>query len=165
MTQLVVEAKTLLGEVEEYDVQPQKEALWKYKQELATDEQKSQESYDKMLTSLSGGALGISITLVQFFDKTGLTGQWLLITAWVSWTLSLTGVLWSFWISVRQLRETMKLIDARTHQLKTFNDCEELHGQLTKDRFSPWIRRFNFWSGTLFCIGAMAFAIFAFVNL
>ena len=52
-----------MSEYDEPVSQDQSSKYWKYRNELIALEQKSQAEYDRLVASLSGGALGVSLLL------------------------------------------------------------------------------------------------------
>ena len=91
------------------------EDLRQYRNHLVTAEQKSQEDFDKTLITLSGGALGISFAFVKdVIGNSPMLSAYLLIWAWMSWTLSLACTLFSYYSSHWALRHAIKQVDAGT---------------------------------------------------
>ena len=80
----------------------------RYRESLEALKQKSQDSYDKTVLSLSAGALGLSFAFVK-----DIVGSWppqayaWLFAAWVSWGVGVTSALFSFLCSQRALRKAI----------------------------------------------------------
>ena len=102
------------GPVLEGDLVPLLVQDWvQYRRDLMTLEQKAQEKYDTTVVYLSSGALGISFAFVDNFIKEGsIQSVGWLIFAWVTWGLSVTMALGSFYTSAQAMRRTIKDIDA-----------------------------------------------------
>lgn len=80
-----------------------------YRKHLAQLEAQSQDAYDKAVITLSAGALGVSLAFLR--DIVGPAGTHdlsLALVAWISWTVSLASVLWSFYSSRAALRWTIR---------------------------------------------------------
>lgn len=90
-------------------------ALSAYRQSLIDAEKQGQDSFDKTVLSLSGGALGISFLFIK--DVIGphpiIHPGWLL-SAWICWALSTLAVLSSFYTSNRALRKAIEQCDKGT---------------------------------------------------
>ncbi len=93
--------------------QSQGEGLKEYRQVLVLAEEKAQEDFDKTVLSLSGGALGVSFAFVdKFVAPAVMKSPFLLFAAWLSWGLSVTVVLASFFFSQLAMRRAIKQVDA-----------------------------------------------------
>jgi len=87
--------------------------LEEYRAHIVAAEQKAQEDFDKTVISLSGGALGISFAFLKDIVGTDPVSDTIfLLSAWVSWGLSVTSVLVSYYTSHLALRRTIRQIDA-----------------------------------------------------
>jgi len=87
-------------------------SLAEYRSSLVALEQKSQESFDKTVLSLSGGALGISfVFLKDIIGPSPVVNPTLLLTAWGAWATSSIAVLLSFFISHLAIRKAIKQFD------------------------------------------------------
>ena len=88
-----------------------------YRQSLEALEHSSQEKYDQAVMTLSGGALGITLTFVkEFVTPANDVSCGLLLAAWVLWGISVTAVVFSFFFSQCALRTAIKQVDAGTHR-------------------------------------------------
>lgn len=129
--------------------------MQEYRRTLQTLEQKSQESYDRTVISLSGGALGISFALVAaMVDKWPPNGPYWLFAAWGAWTFSVSAVLFSFMCSQRALRKAVEQVDAHSA------DSARLGG-----RFDRLTCILNGIAGLLFLGGVLAIGVFAISNI
>ncbi len=101
-----------MSESDEPVSQDQSSKYWKYRNELIALEQKSQAEYDRLVASLSGGALGVSFAFVErFVGDDPARVLWALRGAWFAWVFSLACVLLSHYVSTLALRKTMEQID------------------------------------------------------
>jgi hypothetical protein len=137
-----------------------------YKKELNTLEQKSQESYDKHVIYLSGGALGISFALTQnFFGNKGTLEPNLLFWSWILWGLSLLLILISFYSSVLNLRHAMRIVDNAVDSMKTIDDCNKESRNLGAPIRVIFMHFLNIGAGISFLVGVFLFALFVNKNL
>jgi len=126
-----------------------------YRQLLETLKQKSQDSYDKTVLSLSAGALGLSFAFV-----TDIVSSWppqapnWLFAAWICWSISVTSVLFSFLCSQKALRRTIEQVDAG----KMHNN--NLGGYLNKVTIV-----LNYAAGLCFLLGVTAMIFFVGHNM
>jgi hypothetical protein len=60
---------------------------------LSDAEQECEQSYDKWLLTLSGGALGLSMTFIKEIAHPPITGAWSVFVAWVLFGLSIVSIL------------------------------------------------------------------------
>lgn len=125
-----------------------------YRNNLIQAGQKSQDSYDKSIVSLSGGALGISLVFYkEIIGEGDPLSPGLLLWSWGIWAASIATVVTSYYLSRMALR---KAID-----------------QTDKEDFSEgvggWAARYtgyaNALSGFLFVVGIGLFIAFASENI
>ncbi len=121
---------------------------------LSELERESQTSYDKAVLTLSGGALGITISFVKNVIKGKPLASEFLFTSWVCWGISLACVLYSFYSSALALRKAVVQLDANT-----------IRAQKPGGLFDKATEVLNFGSGGLFLAGTFLFVLFAFKNL
>jgi hypothetical protein len=133
-----------------------------YRQLLIDGEQKAQESYDKTVLSLSGGALGISFAFVKDFIgvKTVNDPSWLL-ASWVFWGLSMFFVLLSFYASNQAMREGIRKVNS----VISGADAKILNESQPGGRFDSLVGYLNFFGGLLFLFGILAIVVFVSQNL
>jgi hypothetical protein len=92
---------------------PGDDAMTAYRDWLVSADQKSSQAYDKAVMTLSGGALGLSLTFVKEIAPNPLTcTKWMLAAAWASLTVSLTSILISMLTSQWALRKAIRQVDA-----------------------------------------------------
>lgn len=116
---------------------------------------KSQDDFERQLSYISAGALGLTIT---FFDKivpvkTEAIAIWLIITAWVSLALTLLINLFSHQLASVFLYNTIKEIN---------EDKEDLQKRYTRDKI---IQRINWLTLFLLFIGIVFIVIFSSLNI
>jgi hypothetical protein len=135
-----------MSDSEEYKAQ-----LLEYRRLLIQAEQKAQETYDKTVLALSGGAFGISFAFVENFVSSPQRAGWLL-GAWVVWGLSITAVLFSFYFSTKALRKSVIQVD---------------DGEVPRSpggRYSGITSVLNALGGVFFFVGALLLVIFVALN-
>lgn len=87
--------------------------ITKYRDYLVLAHQKGQESYDKTIMYLSGGALAISFSfLSQVVGSGPLRLPWMLLFAWFCWAFSIAAVAFSFLASIRAHRRAIDTVDS-----------------------------------------------------
>ena len=86
--------------------------LKEYRASLLAAEQKMQEEFDKTVLALSGGALGVTFAFIKdVIGQKPVTLPVLLFTAWISWGVSVSSILASFFFSQQALRKAIKQVD------------------------------------------------------
>lgn len=131
-------------------------ALMTYRTSLVTAEQKLQEDLDKMIVSLSGGALGVSfIFLKDIVGGRPIAAHWLLMAAWGLWAASIASVLLSYYVGSALYRKSIDQVDDGTIHL-----VNEPGGWLNKTALV-----LNILSGSLFILGVVAMMVFVRQNL
>lgn len=137
-------------------------ALEDYRTHLITAEQKAQEDFDKTVVSLSGGALGISFAFLK--DIVGnhpIAHKGLLFTAWISWGLSISLVLSSYFTSHLALCKSIDQIDNAVRN----SNINQIYTQRAGGRFSLITSILNAVGGLLFFVGILFIAVFVWHNL
>jgi hypothetical protein len=126
-----------------------------YRKTLLDYARESQNSYDKTLITLSGGALGISFAFIErIIGDDPMVAPCLLAVAWISWTISLTFVLFSFYTSHWALSRAIKQVDKNEPV------------SATPGGFPDWLTSLlNALSGLLFVAGVGAMIWFVMQNL
>ncbi len=90
-------------------------AMQDYRRHLMDAAQKSQESFDKTVLTLSGGALGVSfVFLKDVISGNPIHSPALLLLAWGAWGLSSLLVLASYYFSHAALRKAINQVDDGT---------------------------------------------------
>lgn len=121
-----------------------------YRNLLIATQQRSQDDYDKTVLALSGGALGITFAFVRdIIGSSPIQHPWLLFWAWITWAISITIALYSFFFSQLANRKAIKQLDeGRIHQ--------EAPGGF----FDRITALFNILSGLFFLIGVVLTVLF-----
>lgn len=126
-----------------------------YRNLLIQTWQKSQESYDKAMLTLSAGALGLSFAFIKdIIGPYGIVSKCLLLYAWVCWALSISFTLISFFTSIVTCKRAVTLYD------KGERDPKKLGGFSDKITYS-----LNALSGLLFLVGILLMITFVFKNV
>jgi hypothetical protein len=127
----------------------------KYARMLESLEQASQQSYDKAVLTLSGGAIGVSFAFVSnIVSRPAVVRPAWLLVAWLSWGLSVTSVLFSFYFSHRALRHAINEVYDGTHRNEhPVGFCDRITGAL------------NALGGVLFLFGVISIVVFAQLNM
>ena len=127
----------------------------KYRELLISTLQKSYDNYDKTVLTLSSGALGISFAFISNFvgTKQMLCPSFLFI-AWISWSLSVTSVLFSLFFSIFSIKKAIKQVD-----------LDKLYEELTGGWCTIVVHIFNFFSSISFLFGLFIFSLFVYYNL
>jgi hypothetical protein len=130
--------------------------LSEYRKTLQMTEQQMQAEYDKSVLTLSGGALGISMTFLKdiVLTKGGIQGGCFLLMAWIFWGMSITCTLYSFYTSTLAFRKAIK----QTDEGKIYSELQGGYFQLITNIL-------NFSSGLLFLIGVIFIVIFTSYNI
>jgi len=129
-------------------------AFGEYRQHLVLASQTAQTDYDKTLLWLSGGALVLSLTLVEkILDKNQMSSPDLLLKAWLAWIASLTAVLTSFYFSRQALRKAIWRVDRGIVELRP--------GGL----WAVCTEAANIMAGLLFVAGIASVVWFCYVNV
>ncbi len=95
--------------------------LQKYRDFLMDKHHQASVSFDKAVMTLSGGALGISLTFLHDVVSSPLPETKIfLTTSWLSFALSLASILISYLTSIGSLRKAMGQVDDGTiYNVKT----------------------------------------------
>lgn len=120
------------------------------------------EGFDKTLITLSGGALGLTVTFVKDVVGPGqiVCASWLL-AAWVLWSVSLTSILAAYYFGQLAYRRAIEQFDARLQ-----SDSDET---VDKEKFggvyTDVVNALNKIGATAFVLGLAAIIVFTFMNL
>lgn len=129
-------------------------SLRRYRTQLVEAELASQIAFDRTLLTLSGGALGLSLTFADRFigsDVAHASG-WLW-ASWVLWALSLSVMLVSHYVSTLAMRRAITLLDhGRTPD------------QTAGGAYDRLIKIMNPAGGLLFLAGVGTIVVFAVAN-
>lgn len=126
-----------------------------YRDSLLSAEQKISESYDKTLITLSGGALGLTITFIkEIVGPSEIVCANYALIAWVSWAVSLSCLLFALLLGVYAFRHARENLDAN-----------KLNVQNPGGFYSSATRFLNIVGGILFIAGVVYFVYFSYLNL
>ena len=129
--------------------------LKEYRAFLMNAAQKESAAYDQAVMTLSGGALGISITFLHDIAPAPKAGTvWLLGIAWCFLALSIAAILISKLTSQWALRKAIEQVGAGT-----------ITQQRPGARFSVWTRSLNITAGMAFLLGVIFLAWFTVTNV
>lgn len=151
---LVGNSIMMTDEADESNIEQSPERI-AYRNHLVIAAQKSQESFDKTVISLSGGALGISFLFLK--DVVGpktVSDPHLLIAAWSSWGLSSLFILISHLTSHYALNKAIEDFDSDT-----------IDSNRPGGYYSTITRLLNFLGAILFVAGIFCIILFANANL
>ena len=119
-------------------------------QEMA---ERMQAAYDKTVVTLSGAALGISLTFYKDIVQKNPDHQDWLIYSWICWTISIIATLASYYSSLGALHKTVDQVDKET---------------IDKETPGGWLNRITIILGVIagaaFVIGIICFACFVRTN-
>lgn len=137
-------------------------ALTDYRHELLSTKQKTQDNTDKYIITLSGGAIGITIS---FFKDISIDEGVLLLIAWVCWVLSILMALYSMSTSIKAHEKTVSLID---EGIRNNNDLMCIYDHIDKkvtNSLDKNTRRVNLAAKIFFLFGFIVVAFFMFTFL
>jgi hypothetical protein len=123
-----------------------------FRKHLVEATQKSTELYDKTVLTLSGGALSISVLLLDRISRENARLGWCLLVAWLLWAVSLASSLGSHWFSIQALRVAVHEFDNQPHKNKLGGWMSSVTGFL------------NAIAGLGFLAGVVAFLFFVQAN-
>jgi len=135
--------------------EPESEALEHYRESLILAEEKAQSEYDRLIVTLSGGALAVSFAFVHQFIG-NRTPIWIstLIGAWTCWVVSLACILISHYFSATAMRKAIEQVDV---------------GAIRTQHIGGWfdaaIKWSNILAGLFFLIGAILTIVFVVINM
>lgn len=130
------------------------EEMLQYRNWLVAADQKSSEAYDKAVMTLSGGALGLSLTFIKDIVKSSHPILlWSLMSAWGCLTLSLAAILISMLSSQWALRKAIIQVDQAS-----------LPGATPGGGFAQATKTLNILAGSAFLAGITFLALFSISN-
>ena len=111
-------------------------------------------SYDKTLITLSGGALGLTVTFIKdIVTPTSAVNTWLAVSAWSAWAFSLASLLLALYFGTSAYRHAIKMLDNDTLDSKNPGGC-----------YATITTIFNITGGLSFLIGVILFINFVYSN-
>ncbi len=144
-------------EITDEELALSQEELREYRKGIIDIKHKLSESYDKLIVTLSGGALALSITFLKDIVGAGkIVNPMLLLSAWGAFVLSLATVLGAILFGIQAHKRTIKQIDDGT-----IYDDEVVIGGICS-RFSTWL---HCASAISLLAGLIFISLFAFKNM
>ena len=126
-----------------------------YRELLISTLQKTEDSYDKAVLTLSGGALGISFAFVKNIIGTEqIFYPNFLFYSWLCWGFSVTFALFSFFFSILSLKKAIQQLD-----------LGKIYNERPGSYWSVITSLLNIFGGLLFLIGVIFISVFALKNL
>ena len=117
-------------------------------------------SFDKYILTLAAGTFGLSLLFIRQIVPQPEEGTiWLLIAAWVAFSVSILSTLISFLFSQLAYRKQQEILDI-WYKKDTEDETDTI-----KNKFATCTQRLNWVSMTLFFIGVIFLVIFSAVNL
>jgi hypothetical protein len=121
-------------------------------------EKSGAESFDKTITTLSAGALGLSITfLYEIAPMPNSETIWMLLAAWAGFGLALLATLFSFLSSQSAMRKQREFLD------QDYEGVQNLESRTS--RTSKVTNILNWFSIAFFTAGVVFLALFTVRNL
>jgi hypothetical protein len=130
------------------------ELMNNYRKTLLEGEKEVNEGFDKIIITLSGGALGISVAIIKDVVACPIQIKHILLLAWSSWGISLAAILVAFYCSGFAFKKAIKQVDSKAI-------CNERPGGI----FSSITLILNAIGALTFLLGSSAFIFFLYKNL
>jgi heme/copper-type cytochrome/quinol oxidase subunit 2 len=131
---------------------------WKeFRKSVFENKIKSEDDYEKYITLISSGALGLSITFIEkIVSLNSALYKWILITSWILLTITLFVSLLSHFFSRKYSEKTIEDVD---------NDLEYelIFENIT--RRNKYLEYFNFSTITTLFLGIISIVIFVSINI
>lgn len=131
-----------------------------HRQHLVREYEETTRFIDKSILVLSGGSLGLSITLLGHARETVNSGtKWLLIAAWASLAVSMLACLGSIWISRCAYERERQDLDrvAKESPANIMDQSFLLYDAMPHHK---WIARLSVLAGILFVLGIASLLLF-----
>ena len=126
------------------------------RQELVNSKFKVAEDFDKALLTLSGGALGISMTFIKDIVIKP-EHKWILVISWTCFGLSIIILLLGFHVCRKAYMQEIVSLDAIQEKSKKANNKKNLWSEATEVA--------NIFALVFFIIGLSSLATFIFINI
>lgn len=131
------------------------EELSKYRQGLIETQIKLSESYDKLLITLSGGALALSITFLKdIIGSKDINCPSLLLISWALFVVSLSSILGEILFGIKAYKEAIRQVDDGT-----------IHTEKRGGNASSVSTFLHWFSAICLILGLIFISLFAFYNL
>lgn len=126
-----------------------------YRRDAVNAQRKSQDHFDKLVVTLSAGALGVSFAFVtDIIGSDSAISLELLVWAWGMWSASLVVILCSHFLSVEAFRTVIRQVDDGT-----------IYDEPPGRGLTKWTGIANIFAAILFMAGLLFMIIFARINL
>ena len=126
-----------------------------YRQNLYDVQVKLSESYDKLIITLSGGALALSITFLKDIIKVdNIVSSWLLLSAWGLFVVSLTCILGEILFGIKAFKKAIKQIDDGT-----------IYGERVGGKSSAVTNVLQISASVTLIIGLVLISVFVYFNM
>lgn len=130
----------------------------KYKEELLKRQLSNSEAYDKAILSLSSAGLALSVTVVKDLFPSPLEySRWLIITSWILFCITISGVIFAFWVGSKAIDEQLKI--AEEYYLN-----RNEHAFNRRNAWATVNRALNAAAGITFGFATLSVVIYAIVN-
>lgn len=129
--------------------------LKEYRQGLVDTQRKLNESYDKLLITLSGGALALSIAFLKdVIGANDISYPMLLLVSWGLFVLSLASILGEILFGIQAHKIAILQIDSET-----------IRSQKVGGKFSKWSTNLHWMAAISLILGLILISSFVFLNL
>ncbi|MES9887272.1 MAG: hypothetical protein ABW140_10700 [Candidatus Sedimenticola sp. 6PFRAG1] len=129
--------------------------LNEYRQGLIDTQRKLNESYDKLLVTLSGGALALSIAFLKdVIGSNAIVHPHLLLIAWAFFVISLASILCEILFGIQAHKRAIQQIDDQI-----------IYDEKVGGKSSNWTTRFHWAAAANLIAGLIFISAFAFYNL
>ena len=126
-----------------------------YREGLVETQRKLNESYDKLIITLSGGALALSITFLKdIIGSSEINYPSLLLIAWGLFVLSLTSILSEILFGIKAHKKAIKQVDNGT-----------IHDQKVGGKSSFYSTATHWVAACSLVLGLLFISVFAFCNI
>jgi len=127
----------------------------KYREGLVETQRKLNESYDKLIITLSGGSLALSITFLKdIIGSNEICYPFLLLAAWGLFVLSLTSILSEILFGIKAHKKAIEQVDNGT-----------IHKEKVGGKSSSWSSAAHWVASISLVLGLLFISIFAFLNI
>lgn len=142
-------------------------ALKDFKTSLLATKERLDTAFDKSITALSGGAIGLSLVFLQRIQElgapaTGRSFSWM-IGAWAAWAGAIVASVLSSTLSIDAYRRGLDDCDFilnRWGDEKSRSLALSRLMQLSKSRSAKWAHRLTAIAGPLFAFGVVSLLVF-----
>ncbi|MBN4079518.1 hypothetical protein JYT26_02645 [Beggiatoa alba] len=126
-----------------------------YREGLVETQRKLNESYDKLILTLSGGALALSITFLKdIIGSNEISYPLLLLIAWGLFVLSLTSILSEILFGINAHKKAIKQVDNGT-----------IHNEKVGGKSSYWSSVAHWAASISLVLGLLFISAFTFFNI